>query len=80
MIHEVPLLLVWVRRHGKVLLLASVDWLREGGGGGRVESRVTGISLVLVVELKVQAQAAVVVHDAGWPKQCRLGGEEGGGW
>lgn len=65
MLHKVALLLVWMRRHSEVLLLSSIDGLREGRGSSWVISRVANIALVLAVELKVQTQTVVVVHDVG---------------
>lgn len=44
-----------------VLCLSTVDGLREGRRCGRVDSSIGRVELVLLVELKVQAQPIVVV-------------------
>lgn len=44
-----------------ILCLSTVDGLREGRRCGRVDSSIGRVELVLLIELKVQAQPIVVV-------------------
>lgn len=64
MVHEVTRLgLVGIRGHkiaGKVLLLTAIYGLGKGRRGGGVEASISSVGII--VELKVQAQAVVVVH------------------
>ena len=79
LVHKVASIGVWIwRQHAAVvLLLGTVDRLREGRGGCGIDSSICGVEVLLIVELKVQAQSIiVVVHDVegrsspGGPLAC----------
>lgn len=61
-IHEISLLHIGVRRHCEILVLLPIDGLWKGRRGGRIVSRISRVSLVLVVELEIQFQSIMVVH------------------
>ena len=47
------------------MLLIAIDRLGEGGRSRRIHSSVSSVKIVLIVELKIQSQAVIVVVHGG---------------